>query len=1491
MRLKLAFVRPGGPTRNVVVTTEANAAVGDIAQALVLRDPAGGRRQRSQPLTLTVSPPEGGPGVTVPAERAVGETAIASGSEITVVPAHVTPAPAGGRPSAAVMNVLSGPESGRVVQLPLGTTTIGRDPACDVVLTDRFVSKRHVRVEIGHELEIIDLNSANGINVDGVTVTRVTALPGQAIQLGDTRLSFTMIAAQAAPPQEAQGGAIAFNRSPRVEERYDDREHPRPSVPSEQTTEPFPWLLMIAPILMGIGMFAYTGRPITLMFTVMTPLMMLGNFITTRGRTKRQLESSIAKFTDQLAILRTTLERELIAEKAVRQGEVPPVSEVFAAGLQRSATLWTRRPEHWSFLHLRLGVGRLPSRNVLAPQVPNDDGLPEYAEQLTRVEDDFRFVDDVPVLEDLLTAGALGVVGTRTTATDVTRGILLQLAGLHSPAEVVITAMASPDDVADYAWMSWLPHTSSAHSPISGSHLANSAATAAQLAAQLEELITQRSGRAMELVGKGALSSQLKASGAGGRIGETKAGEAEDSTLPSPIVVLLVANGALVDRGRLVQISERAAEAGVIPIWIANDPADLPAVCRTFVDARNGLGQASVHFVRHGKVIPSRVEGVSADHALTFARALAPLADSGALESDDSDIPRQVSVVSLLGLELVTSGTAVVERWRENESMRATESGQRKRRRTRGLRAMIGQSGVDAVHLDLRTQGPHALVGGTTGSGKSEFLQAWVLGMAAEFSPDRVTFLFVDYKGGSAFAECVALPHCVGIVTDLTPHLVRRALTSLRAELKYREELLHAKKAKDLLQLEERNDPDTPPALILVIDEFAALANDVEEFVDGVIDIAQRGRSLGIHLIMATQRPAGVIKDNLRANTNLRIALRMADESDSTDVIGSADAAVIDPSIPGRGVIKTGPGRLMAFQSAYAGGRTSDEPEPPDISIHDLGFGAEQPWADPVEVEAEPDDPGPNDQLRLVATITKAAQLADLQKPRRPWLDELSKVYDLLLLSPRRDTDLILGVADLPEDQQQKTVFFHPDVDGNLVIYGTGGSGKSVVLRTLAIAAGVTPRTGPVEVYALDFAAGGLRMLEQLQHVGAVINGDDTERVVRLLRRLRELADVRSQEFSALSASTITEYRALSGHADAPRILLLIDGFGAFRDQWEIGAGRAEWYGVFQQLLSEGRQLGIHVVFTADRPAAVPGAVASSVPRRVVLRMADDGMYGSLGVPGDVLAATSPPGRAIIDGLEAQIAILGGSTNSADQSAAIGRLRGALERQGRRAAARVESMPTQITLESLPTQADGMPVLGIAEDTLEPIGFEATGTFIVAGGPQSGRSTALAAMCLSLRRWDPTLTMVYLGNRRSALPSLFEWDHCATNPTDVAELARELAGRIADVEHDSYVIVVEALSEQATAPSDSALLELFKAVKRTDHMLIVESETSTWGSAMGLYSELKAGRRGIVLQPEFHEGDTILKTSFPRAHRREFPPGRGNAVLRGKVVRVQMPLV
>ncbi len=365
--------------------------------------------------------------------------------------------------------------------------------------------------------------------------------------------------------------------------------------------------------------------------------------------------------------------------------------------------------------------------------------------------------------------------------------------------------------------------------------------------------------------------------------------------MPLPAYVVIITPDAPVDRGRLIQLSERAAGSGVIPVWATSRVSDLPAACRTWVELPAD-GEASANFVRLGTVIaPLRVEALDAARFGVVARALARITDIGDVAEDAGDVPRTIPLLQLLGSDMATSADAVIDRWTQNASIRATRSGAGYQPK---LRALVGQGAQGALHLDLRQQGPHALVGGTTGSGKSEFLQAWVLGMAAEYSPERVTFLFVDYKGGSAFADCVSLPHCVGLVTDLSPHLVRRALTSLRAELHHREHLFNRKKAKDLLELEKAADPDAPPALVLVIDEFAALAKEVPEFVDGVVDIAQRGRSLGIHLIMATQRPAGVIKDNLRANTNLRVALRMADETDSDDVIGSKEAALFDPGIP-----------------------------------------------------------------------------------------------------------------------------------------------------------------------------------------------------------------------------------------------------------------------------------------------------------------------------------------------------------------------------------------------------------------------------------------------------------------------------------------------------------------------------------------------------------------------------------------------------------------
>ncbi|WP_120339347.1 FtsK/SpoIIIE domain-containing protein [Cryobacterium soli] len=1489
MRLKLTLVRPNGAASDIIVTADAAATISEIA-GTISRVDAQTVHSPDRYLTLRATLPGQSAPLTLPPDGPVGEAWIGSGASVSLADAGVLyQAPSTlTQPPVAQLRVLTGPDAGTDFPLAPGSLVLGRDPGCDIVLHDSLVSKKHARLEIGETVEVIDLGSANGVVVDGGIVGRLRIAKTERLLLGDSEVEISLVAG-AAPEAAPKPGPIFFNRSPKVEKRYIGQEFTAPEVPVEKEPQPFPLLAMITPLLLGGAMFAFTHSPISLLFCLLSPVMLIGNFATTKSRDKRRLAKAVATFESRLEVLTARLATERVTEFDLRLKESPSTQEAHEHAMNRGPLLWTRRPEHWSFLNVRLGIGTMNSRNTIKDS-SRGDMLPEFQEKLTEVVDANQTLDGVPLIDNLYDSGALGIAGSPVQAMGSINSILVQLTALHSPAELVVASLLTPRWSRELEWLKWMPHTSSPHSPLEGSHLADSAASASAVLSGIEGVVEARLAQA-KTQRRGAMGQTDAALERGGEVGK---GSDQGTKSPIPAIVLLISDDVAIDRARLVQLAEIAADAGVYPIWIGPTVAALPAVCRTYLHLSDEAGLATVGFVRLGETIDNVLtEQVDSATALEFAKRMAPVIDAGALVADASDLPRTVSLVTLLGHEMVESSAAVIDRWQQNTSIHDRTGGTPKPRRAGKLRAIIGSAGVDAMHLDLRTQGPHALVGGTTGAGKSEFLQAWVLGMAAEYSPDRVTFLFVDYKGGSAFADCVTLPHCVGLVTDLSPHLVRRALTSLRAELHHREHLLNRKKAKDLLELEKRGDPDSPPALVLVIDEFAALATEVPEFVDGVVDIAQRGRSLGIHLIMATQRPAGVIKDNLRANTPLRIALRMADESDSTDVIGTKDSAHFDPSIPGRGVAKTGPGRLAQFQSAYAGGWTSREPERAGIDVHELRFGAESRWEEPRSTENvdEDRDLGPTDQQRLVTTIVTANAGAGIPAPRRPWLDELAAAYDLSLLRQRTDAELLLGVSDVAEQQQQVSAYFRPDIDGHLSVFGTGGSGKSSVLRTLACAAAITPRGGPVHVYGLDFGAGSLRMLEQLPHVGSIIMGDDTERIVRLFRTLQGELDRRKALYAEANASNISEYRQLAGQPTEPRILLLIDGFPNFRNDFEITAGRAQWFDVFKDILSDGRQLGLHVALTADRAGAVPASISSAIQRKVVLRLADDG-YGMLDVPSDILSVKSPAGRAIVDGFETQIAILGGLSAQSAQSDATRRLAEAMRRAGVAEAPVIGSLPKEYPQEQLPARVGERVVLGLGDVDLGPAGFEPSGTLLLAGPPASGRSTAIESIARSFKRFEPDARLYYFGNARSPISRLGLWTEAATTVDAVAALAKDLAAAVADPDTEGRIAVfVESLGDFLQSSADGPILELTRAVKRSDHFLLGEAETSAWSSSWPLFGEIKNSRRGLLLQPESVEGDILLKTALPRLNRSEFPPGRGVLIAKGNFVRVQLPLL
>jgi len=1485
VRLKLTYEREGSLPVDLVITSDATATVGDLARSIAETDPQMyGGVVADDALTLTVAPPTADEYTPLPPTVLVGEAAIGSGFR-----ARLTRATPGGRRAGvqAVVHVVAGPDAGREFPLPAGMATIGRDPAAEVCLTDPLISRRHARLEVGRFLQLTDLNSANGIVVDGGLIKQLRVHGGERIQLGDTELYITRVGVPGAATTDIleRGGALMFNRSPRVEVRYPGREYPAPHVPNEDSPRLFPWPMIMAPMIMGIGMFILTGRAMSLMMVAMSPMMAIFNTVGQRQNSGYKLQQEIELFEQQMEDLEDELIAQVTVERERRDAETPAVADVYDAAMRLGPMLWTRRLEHWNFLGVRLGVSTTRSRNSIAER-ETERGMAKYRVRLAQLAARFEQIDHVPLAEFLPSSGAIGVAGPHALAADALRGLAVQLFGLHAPNELVSAAIVGSAWSHELDWMKWIPHTSSAVSPFADMPLADSPTAGTALLNALEEVVL-RGKTDREL--RGALKAESSSIVRGAYVGET---DSEGKSQGDFVFVLFVSSDAPVDRARLVQLVERGPEVGIYTVFVAPTVEALPGSCRTYVDVTRGLDDATVGYVRSGEVYHGvRVEGVSNDYASVFAKRLAPVVDASIVESDASDIPRSINLLTLIGTDLAESSSAVIERWRQNNSILDRSGAVLPRLKRAGtLKAFVGQGSPEAMTLDLRTQGPHALVGGTTGAGKSEFLQAWVLGMAAEYSPDRLTFLFVDYKGGSAFADCVELPHTVGLVTDLSPHLVRRALTSLRAELHFREHLLNRKKAKDLLELEKRQDPETPPSLVLVIDEFAALAGEVPEFVDGVVDIAQRGRSLGIHLIMATQRPAGVIKDNLRANTNLRVALRMADESDSNDVVGDPIAGGFDPSIPGRGIAKTGPGRLVPFQSAYTGGWTSDEQKPADVRIAELRFGGIALWErQQEEAAAEEVDPGPNDQKRLVAAMVAAQRDAGLPAPRRPWLDELSATVDLADLEAYGDTQIALGMADYPERQAQAAAYYLPDRDGAMLVYGTSGSGKTAALRTIAIGAGLRPDLGAAEVYGLDFGSGGLRSLEALPHVGSIIDGDDAERVQRVLRTIGRMLDERAKKFSDVNASSLTEYRDITGTKE-PRVILLVDGFGQFRSDWDGSSARAPFYNVFMRIVGEGRPLGIHTVATADRSGTVPTSVTANVSRRIVLRLADENGYGALGVPKDVLSERSVPGRAIIDGTEAQIAVLGGTPNVAAQTKAMEELAADLRRRGAVEVGEIGALPRLFVAKELPDRIDDLPVIGLAEDTLEPRGFEPAGTFVVGGPPLSGRSNTLKALVDSVLRWDPEVQLFHLAGRRPQLADHAPWVRSAVTMDEVDELAKELGELVVDpaIPH-RIMIVVENVPQFDESPAERSMKKLMQAVNRSEAFLAGDADISRLGSGLGVVGDFKGGRQGVILRPDMNDGDAVFKVGFPRIKRSDFPEGRGMFVQHGRAVTVQIP--
>lgn len=1524
MHLRLT-VETGGEAHHVSLSCDVTTTVGDLARALIRSGLTGNAELervaagRLAPLTLIGRADAAAPRVMLDPAAPLAHSGVQSGWTVEAADEFA------GRdelprliPVAGTVEVCDGPQRGARFSLIAGENTIGRDPRNRIVLDEPSVSRLHAVLEIGGECRVRDLGSANGLSVDGAAV-REAVLQGETeVRLGSVGVRVRLDRPPAAPP--ALSHVHAHTRPPRLEARFPETQRRLPEPPPARTRGRIPLIAMLAPMLLGGAVFAVTGAPMSLLMIAFTPLMMLGSWLDGSVLGRRAFLRGSREFEAALVREREHLRELGSRERETRSAESPTARELAAAIVGRDPLLWARRPELPGFLEVRLGEGALPSRTeVVLPE--RGRSATGHWESLGTLQAEFAEVDRVPVLDALGGCGSLGIAGDAIWGQGLARSVVMQLAALHSPAELEIACIAGPSHLggaSDWGWLTWLPHVSPASGTLGVWPLAGDPVSATEVISALEAVLAARQARGVSAPAR-----------------------------PAIVVVVLEAPGSLA--ARLIELGERGAELGIHLVWVAGRVADVPAVCRTFIEIDRGA--ARVGFVREARAVQlASVEFMEEPVALALARRLAAVTDTALRELDDSDLPREVSLGRLHEEDILGGPGRILARWRHSGSLQCEWPAGVQRDQIR-LAAVVGQGAAGVIELDLRAQGPHALVAGTTGSGKSELLQTWIMALAAEVSPERVTFLLVDYKGGAAFAECTELPHTVGLVTDLDTHLVRRVLRSLRAELHHRERVLARHGAKDLITMERSANPDAPPALVIVIDEFAALVSEVPEFVEGVIDIAQRGRSLGLHLVLATQRPAGTITEKIRANTRLRIALRVADAADSSDVVGVPDAAFLDPTAPGRAVLTTSAAGVTHFQSAYLGGEEARaDSAASSIELRTLAFGRAEPWLLPPEPRAGRRE-GRRDIERLRTGIRLAAEAVGLAAPRRPWLDPLPHTIDLAALvgaggsgaeggdanggasdgdGDDADADagagtdgaggdararggasvdsvasadagasvdaVVIGLRDLPDAQLQVPLEIDFEQIGNLAILGASGTGKSCALVTLAAALSERAAEHPVQLYAVDAAGGALDALTALPTVGGVASAHDPELMGRVLAHVRDTMAERASRFSAARCSSLAAYRRTPAGAQEPRIVLLIDGLTAFRAAAE--AASASCASLLSEIMGAGRAVGVHVVLTADRVAALPAAMGASVQQQIVLRLAAALDYGFLGLPPEA-HANAGPGRALVvpGGDEVQLAVVGGSADSRGQAAA---LRGLAATLGERDVARaplVRNAPERVALAGLPLGAGSLPALGIDTRTLHPFGVARSGLAVIAGPPGSGMTTAAVSCATAVARWAAAhgerVETILLTLERAAAARPVRWDRVERGAEAVAAAARELADRLSaeapgDQAGGCAVIVVERAAEAEGSAALPALVELARAARRARSLVVFEFELGAAAGVWELLTELKRAGWGIALQPDEGDSGTPFRSEFGRVRREHFPPGRGFLVHRGRATPVQV---
>lgn len=1221
---------------------------------------------------------------------------------------------------------------------------------------------------------------------------------------------------------------------------------------------------------------------------------------------------------DYLSYLAQTRQTAVDTAKAQRDAQyfLHPSPEQLWALVAEGSRVWERRPGDEDFAQVRIGLG---SQALATALVAPETGPVEQLEPLTagamqRFLAVHGTLDDLPMAVSLRAFYHVTISGDPQSVRSSARAMAGSLAALHSPEDLLVVVAAGREALPHWEWAKWLPHVQ-APGAVDG---AGSRRLIDSDTRELENLLATR------LTGRPRFHPNA-------------------APLPEEPHIVVVLDGLSLPPDSVLANPEGLQGVTILEV-VPGEPTTGGGELSIVVQPE------SLHLESgHGVVYEGTPDALSYESAEALARQLAPLrmASGG---DDDEPLLANLEFTDLLNL----GDAASVD----------TKRTWRPRSLAERLRVPIGL-GEDGrpVMLDLKEaaqegMGPHGLCVGATGSGKSELLRTLVLGLAVTHSSETLNFVLADFKGGATFAGMAQMPHVAAVITNLADDLtlVDRMGDSIRGELNRRQEMLRdAGNYANIHDYEKARAAGAAlqpiPSLVLVIDEFSELLTAKPDFIEMFVQIGRIGRSLGVHLLLASQRLEEGRLRGLETYLSYRIGLRTFSAAESRAALGVPDAYEL-PNVPGSGFLKFGTDEMVRFKAAYVSGvyrsgsqRAALGGGPLPVDRRPVLFTAAEVPVQYVPVPQQrpsgADGPEVDDALadtvldvivrRLEAQGPAAHQvwLPPLDSP--PSLDGLlpglTAVQGRGLTQPGYEGAgrlvVPVGLVDKPYEQRRDPLWIDfSGAAGHMQIIGGPQSGKSTLLRTIISAFALTHTPHEVQFYGLDFGGGGMAAVSGLPHVGGVASRLDPERVRRTVAEVYGVLTRREEYFRSAGIPSIADFRTRRARGDISvtdqpwgDVFLVIDGWGNFRTEYEALDS------IVLDIAARGLGYGIHVILTASRSMEVRSSLKDQLMNRLELRLGDP-MDSEMDRKVAANVPTGVPGRGQSPQklhFMAAVPRIDGLTSDTDLSDATQALATEVTRHWQAAPApEVRLLPREFPANELPP-GNRFPRRGIAfaldEDNLEPVfvDFEQDPFLLIFGESESGKSNLLRLLIkqLSERYSGDECKMFVVDNRRSLLdvtPSSHLAEYIPMSNTmdhHISALANLMQRRTptADVTAQQlrdrswwrgptvYVVIddYDLVSTSSGNPL-AGLTELLPFARDVGVRFIIARSTAGAGRASYepfMQRMKELGAQGVVLAGDPGEGD-ILGGVRPRA----MPAGRGVFVSRkrGKPL-VQVGLV